>query len=384
VTAQVSLTVVLLAGTGLLLRSFLELTHVDPGFEPEGTIAFTIQMPDAAWTWEERGELFPMLRAAVRSVPGVVEAGATAVDPFSGTALANRVAAEDDMPDRAEGFTPIHWRVVTPGFFEAMGMEVVAGRTFEESDTWEDGMPVVIGASLARRVWGRTNVVGRRMVWGDPEGSHVTVVGVVEDLRDVELGEDPSPIMYRSHRSIPWAVMTMVARVDGDPEAVVPAIRARLNEVAPGLPLGEFRSLEDNLGRAVAEPRFNLQLLSSFALIGLLMAVVGVYGLTAFDVRRRLPEIGIRLSLGAEPAEIQRMILWQRMGTTLGGVAVGLAAALALSGALRALLYGITPRDPLTWVAVTAVIVLSALVATYVPARRATRVDPIEVLSSGE
>ena len=176
----------------------------------------------------------------------------------------------------------------------------------------------------------------------------------------------------------------MVARVEGDPAAAVPGIRARLAEVAPDLPLGEFRSLEDHLGWAVAEPRFNLQILSGYALVGLLMAVVGVYGLTAFDVRRRLPEIGIRLSLGAEPGAVQRMILRQRMAGTLVGVAVGLAVALAASGALRALLYGITPRDPVTWAGVTVVIVAASLVATYLPARRATRVDPTEVLNVGE
>lgn len=383
VAGQVALTVILLAGTGLLLRSFVELTRVDPGFEPASTLAFTLEMPDDSWDWEVRRELVPRLRDAVASVPGVVAAGATAVEPFSGMALANFVAPEDRLPDRAADFTPIQWRVVTPGFFEAMGMELRAGRAFRETDTWEDGTPVVIGASLARALWGDDSPIGRRLVWGDPEGSRMTVVGVVEDLRDVELGATPQPIVYRPHRQIPWAAMTMVLRVEEvDPASVVSGVRERMAQVAPELPVGEVSSLNETLRHAVAEPRFNLQLLSAFALVGLVMALVGVYGLTAFDVRRRFPEIGIRLSLGARPEAVRSMILRQRLTVTLGGVVAGLAAAWALSGVLTALLYEIEPSDPLTWLGVTAVVVATSWAATYLPARRATRVDPTEVLKA--
>ena len=383
VGGQVALTVVLLAGTGLLLRSFVELTSVDPGFEAESTIAFSANTPDASWDWDTRRELVPRLREAITSIPGVTAAGATAVEPFSGYALANFVAAESDMPDRAEDFTPIHWRVVTPGFFEAMGMELEAGRSFLSTDGWDDGTPVVIGRSLASALWGDTDPIGRLMVWNDPDGSRMTVVGVVEDLRDVALDEVPSPIVYRPHRQIPWGTMTMVLRVDGvSVDVVAPAIRARVAEAVPGLPIGEVVPLTAHLHRAVAEPRFNLQLLSVFAVIGLVMALVGVYGLTAFDVRRRFGEIGIRLSLGARPDSIQSMILQQRMIVTVSGLVVGLAAAWIAARGLGALLYGITPRDPVTWIGVVVVIAGTSLVATYVPTRKATRVDPRQVLNA--
>ncbi|NNL30977.1 MAG: ABC transporter permease [Gemmatimonadetes bacterium] len=383
VGGQVALTVVLLAGTGLLLRSFVELSRIDPGFEAESTVAFSMNMPDGSWDWEARAELVPQLREALASIPGVVAAGATAVEPFSGVALANFVAAEGDVPDRAADFTPIHWRVVTPGFFEAMGMELQAGRPFLSTDGWDDGTPVVIGESLARTLWSDADPIGRLLVWGDPDGSRMTVVGVVEDLRDVELDEVPSPIVYRPHRQIPWAAMTMVLRLDGvGIEAVAPAVRARIAESVPGLPIGEVVPLTAHLDRAVAEPRFNLQLLSVFAVIGLIMALVGVYGLTAFDVRRRFGEIGIRLSLGARPESIQSMILRQRMIVTMVGLVVGLAAAWIAARGLGALLYEISPRDPLTWVGVTVVVASTSLVATYLPARRATRVDPREVLNA--
>lgn len=382
VGAQVSMTVVLLVGTGLLLRSFVELSRVDPGFDPEGTLAVRISLPDPTYTWASRGEVFPSIRQAVEAVPGVSVAGASSVDPFSGMNLGNFVARADRMPDRAADFTPIAWRSVTPGFFEAMGMELRAGRTFIESDDWGEETPIVIGESLARMLWGNDDPVGQTVVWGDPAGSRLRVVGVVEDLRDVTLGETPSPIVYRPHRQIPWPTMHLVARVDGDPTAVAAAIRVRIQEVVPGVPVPEMRSLERNLRQAVAEPRFHLQIMSGFALVGLLLAVVGVYGLTAFDVRRRFREIGIRVSLGAEPSRIPAMILGQRMRATTLGIAVGLAAAAFVVRALESQLYGVTARDPLTWAAVVVIVVVASALATYLPARRATRVDAREALTS--
>lgn len=382
VAGQVAITVVLLVGSGLLLRSFVALTSVDPGFEPQGALAVRLTMPDGSWSWEERRELLPRVREAVASVPGVRAVGATAVDPFSGLALANFVAPEERMPDRASDFTPVGWRVVTPGFFEAMGMELRAGRPFRRGDGWDGAeTPVVVSERLARLSWGDENPIGRRLVWGDPEGSRMTVVGVVEELRDVALGEEGLPLVYRPHEQISWAVMTLVARVEGDPAGAEAGIRSRIREAVPDLPVPEIRSLEANLDAAVAEPRFNLALLSAFALLGLVMAVVGVYGITAFDVRRRFREIGIRVSLGARPDEIRLMILRQRLLLAGAGAAVGVALAWGMSRWIEGLLFQVSRGDPLTWAAVLAVVAAASAAAAWFPARLATRVDPREVLS---
>lgn len=383
VAAQVGLTVVLLVGSGLLFRSFAALTAVDPGFEPEGTLAVHLTMPDGAFTWEERRTVVPRIREAVLSAPGVVAAGATAVDPFSGNSLANFVAREDRLPDRQAGFTPIHWRVVTPGFFEAMGMELRAGRAFRDGDGWDDGdrTPVIVDEALARRMWPEGDPVGRTLVWNDPQGSRLLVVGVVENLRDVALDEAPAPIMYRPHEQIPWAVMTVVARVDGDPAAAADAIRARIREALPTLSVPEIRSLEANLARAVAEPRFNLALLGAFAVLGLVMAVTGVYGLTAFDVRRRFREIGIRVSLGARPEAIRFMIVRQRLALAGLGAVAGLALAWPATRWLDALLFEVGRTDPVTWIGVLVVVAASAGAAAWFPTAAATRVDPSEILS---
>jgi len=383
VGAQITLTVVLLAGSGLMLRSFIELTSVDPGFEPDRTLAFSVDMPDGSWSWEVRRELVPELRAGLASLPGVTAVGATAVEPFSGVALANFVAPEDRIPDRASDFHPIQWRVVTPGFFRAMGIRLLAGRAFREEDSWDDGTPVLIGEGLARRLWPNESAVGKRLVWGDLDGSRMTVIGVVEDLRDVALGVTPQPVVYRPHRQIPWAALTMVVRVrEAGKGPAAEALRVRVAEIIPGLPIGPVASLRHNLRRATAEPRFHLQLLASFALLGLLIAVVGVYGLTAFDVRRRLREIGIRISLGARPERVLSLIVRQRLSVVAGGVAAGLVGAWALSRAIAPLLYGISPADPLTWIGVTAVVGSTSLGATYLSARGATRVDPRDVLNA--
>ena len=381
VGAQVAITVVLLVGTGLLFRSFLALSSVDPGFEPEGTLAVRIAMPEGAYTWEGRAQIFPRIRAAVEGLPGVTAAGASAVDPFSGWNLASFVARADRMPDRAADFTPIGWRAVTPGFFEAMGMELRAGRAFLESDGRGEQAPVVIGESLARKLWADEDAVGQTLVWGDPGGSRLRVVGVAEDLRDVALADVPAPIVYRLYSEIPWPAMTLVARIGGPSSATADLIRARIREIVPGLPGPEMSSLEENVRRAVGEPRFHLQLLSSFAAVGFLLAVVGVYGLTEFDVRRRFREIGIRMSLGAEPGGVRAMILRQRLRVTLLGLASGLALAWVLVRWIESQLFGVTVRDPVTWLGVVLLVPAAAAAAAYLPARKATRVDPREVLA---
>ena len=381
VGAQVAAMVVLLAGAGLLLRSFAELAAVDPGFEPQGTLAVRLDMPDAAFTWEERGMLFPRIREAVTAVPGVIAVGATATDPFGGSNLANFVARADRMPDRAADFTPISWRVITPGFFEAMGMDILSGRGFTPSDSFDGLVPIVIGRSLARSIFGDVDAIDRVLVWNDPSGSRMRVVGVVEDLRDVHLDEDPYPIVYRAHSDIPWATMVIVARVQGDPGDLAQGIRARIQSAAPGLPVAEVRSLEDNLYRAMAEPRFNMQLMTSFAIIGLIMAVLGIYGLTAFEVRRRFREIGIRLSLGAEPDAIRTMIVRERLAQTAVAAGVGVVVAWALTRWIESQLYGVTAGDALTWGAVLAVVAATSTMAAYLPARKATHVHPRDVLN---
>jgi predicted permease len=384
VGVQVAMSVVLLLGTGLLFRSFVRLSQVDPGFDPNDRVTLTLAMPDAAYSWQERGPLVREILRLGREVPGVEALGATAVDPFSGYALANFIASATDMPDRAEDFTPIQWRVVTPGLFDALGLDVLAGRAFNDTDDGREGHPVIIDQRLANDLFGDpAEAVGRDLVWGDPEGSRIRVVGVVEALRDVELQADPFPMVYRSHRAIPWASMHLVARVaDGAGPGVAAGLREAVRTAAPRLAVPDVESLQANVDRALAEPRFNVLLLGAFAVVGLALAVVGLYGLTAFEVRRRFREIGIRMSLGADATTLVKGFVTQRLGLAAVGLAVGMALAFPAARWLEALLFETSVADPLTWVGVAVTVIATTAVASWIPARRASDVDPREVLSA--
>ena len=383
VAAQVGASLVLLLGTGLLFRSFVSLSRVDPGFEAQGAVAVRLRMPDGSFGWQERGPLVASIVDRVEEIPGVVRAGATSTDPFSGSSLANFVARADRVPDRASGFQPVYWRAVTPGFFEAMDMRVLTGRAFEDGDLGVGDSPVVIDERLAVRLWERpADAVGNTLVWGDPTGSRLTVVGVVEPLRDVTLAAEPEPTIYRLHQEIPWAVMTLVARVRPGVTGIQSALRAAIADAAPGLPVPEIQPLAANVERALAEPRFNVVLLGGFAGAGLVLTLVGLYGLTAFEVRQRFREIGIRLSLGARPQEIRSRIVRERLGLALVGLAGGVVASFVLARWLSELLYEVSATDPLTWVAALAVLIVTTGVAAWIPSRRATRVQPRDVLNT--
>ncbi len=382
VVAQIAASLVLLVGTGLLFRSFVALSSIDPGFDAEGTLAVSLSMPDGTWSWEERGPLVSAILHEIEGVPGVESAGATAVDPFSGTALANFVAREDEMPDQAADFTPIQWRTVTPGFFEAMEMTLLAGRGFVDADEQEELSPIVIDERLATELYGTpAAAMGQRLVWGDPEGSRMVVVGVSEVMRDVVLANESERMVYRLYAHIPWARMTVVARVRDGANAGQ-GIRDAIRRAAPGLPVADIQSLEANMSQALAEPRFNLMLLGAFAFAGLALAVVGLYGLTAFEVRQRFREMGIRMSLGARPEGIQRMILRERIVLTATGAGVGLVAALLLSRVMESLLFGVTRMDPTTWIGAVAILGVTTVIAAWIPARRATRVDVSSILNT--
>lgn len=384
VTAQVAASVVLLVGTGLLSRSFAKLSSVDPGFETVDRVTLDLAMPDAAYGWQERGPLVQDILRRSGEVPGVEVVGATSVDPFSGFALANFVARRDRMPERAADFTPIHWRVVTPGFFEAMGLEIRAGRGFDEGDRGDAGVPVVVGEGLAERFFGSAaEALDRELVWGDPDGSVLRIVGVAERLRDVRIEQESEFMVYRAHALLPWASMTLVARLrPGADAAVVSGLRDAVRAAAPGIAVPEARLLEATLDRALAEPRFNLLLMAAFAAVGLALAVIGLYGLTAFEVRRSFREIGIRMSLGAEAGSLVSDLVGRRMVLAGIGMALGVALAGYAARWLDTLLFEVSPGDPVTWIAVIATVGITTAVATWIPARWATAVDPRQVLSA--
>jgi predicted permease len=272
------------------------------------------------------------------------------------------------------------WRSVTPGFFNAMGIPLLQGRVLSETDrTGSDGA-VVISRSMARRLWPGESAIGKRLFWGGATGTPRTVVGVVGDIRDVQLDADPAPLMFLPYGQAPVAGMTLVIRTDGDPASVAGAVRRELRAEDRALPVPDVRALSESRSAAVAEPRFRMLLLGGFAAAALLLATVGIYGVMAFAVAQRTREIGVRMALGAHARRVFRLVLRQGMALAGIGVIAGLAGALAVTHLLESLLYGVSTTDPVIFMTVALLLGAVTLIGAYLPARRAARIDPIVTL----
>jgi len=378
VVSELALAMLVLVGAALLARSFLKLQAVDPGFDPEHAYAVRLQLP-ASTADEACVAFFETLEARLRALHGVVSVGSAFIEPFSGTHTSNRVAATDARPQAPGDFIAIDWRTVTPDFWKTMRIPLVRGRWLTARDGGPAGprrpVPVVISRSLARALWGDEDPIGRTLLWRGPEGPTREVVGVVGDVRDYAL-ESELPMLYYVHQAVPWSTMTVVVRIDEPAAAVLPAVGRAIRAAAPGLPVPAILPLAATLGRAVAAPRFLLQLFGVFAVLALVLGGMGVYAVTLVGVTERAREIGVRMALGARPAGILWLMLRQSLARLAVGLALGLAAAVALARSMSALLYEIQPVDPTSYAVVAAILAVVTVLATVVPGGRATRVDP--------
>jgi putative ABC transport system permease protein len=383
VVAQFALAIVVVLGAGLTVRSFARLQSVDLGFEPEGSLRFDVSLPDGNFSVPERIAFLDRMKERIASLPGVTAIGLTMSSPFSSMRASNHVAAADNMPDRQEDFLPVSWRAVDGGYFPAMGIELLAGRTFgpedrtpaaEPPDDWQPS--VVIDATLADRLWGRLDVVGEEVAWGAPDGPLMRVIGVAEPARDEWVDAPPRPRLYVPYSLFPWPEPSVVVRTGLDPASLVPTIRRTVAELDPSVPVTGVAAVPELLRDAIAWPRFTMQVVGAFGLIALLLAAMGIYGVTTFHVVRRERELGIRVALGADPSRLLRIVLGAGMRLAMVGVVIGVGAALMMTGVIDRILYDMPARDPLTFVLVPLGLTALALIATWIPARRATRVDP--------
>jgi putative ABC transport system permease protein len=389
VIAEIALALLLLAGAGLLGRSFLALSAVDPGYETENVLTFRISLPSASYP--ETAEVIDLVdRFAQRltTLPGARAAGAVTNLPLTGSLgdlnfyPEGRIIAEGGVSPRAD------WQVVTPGYFDAVGMRVLRGRAIGPEDHADAPGVVVISRSLAARFWPGEDPIGQRFTLGGGAGPGVvSVVGIAEDVRHAALSNEPRPEMYLPHaqfrfwntgevvRSLTFAVGTA-----GAPASLAAGARSALSALDPSLPMSALQTMEQVRAASVARPRFLAALLAVFAAVALVLAAVGVYGVMAYAVSRRTQEVGIRVALGARPADVLRLVVAQGMVLALAGIAIGLAGALALSRVLASLLFRTAPTDPLTLAAVSVGLAAVALMACWIPARRATTVDPLVAL----
>lgn len=389
VVFQLALAVILLVGAGLLTNSFLRLLDADRGFDAESILVVEISLPE---------DRYPLMSALVSSfyretlsrieaIPGVEATGASMVSPLSINRPSGFVAPKETASQLSD-FFPIQWRSVTPGFFEAIGSRLLTGRFFDEHELKSDASPflsevenphfnAVIGESLAKHFWPADGAIGRQLVWDSPNGPVVTVVGVVADFRDGPITSEHRPTVFLPHSTAPASTMTILVNVKGDPEIVAPAVRRAIWAGDERVSVPNMQSFDDALQVAtLSGPRLNATLVGLFASAALGLAALGIYGLTAFSVVRRRREFGVRMALGAAPVKIVGLALGRGTRLIGFGSVLGFVGAVGLSQFLAAMLYEIEPTDPITYLIVILTLITVAMAANYIPARRATRVDP--------
>lgn len=384
VVVQVALALVLLIGAGLLVRTFDRLNSVDLGFEPEGVLTVNLNLPGARYPdGPARIEFYAELERRLAALPGVQQVGLNSSMPLSG-GYGDATFFVEAAPIPEPGRVPAAWiQRVTPGYFDTMGVEIVAGRGFTTSDGPDDERVIVINETMARE-WLDGDPVGRRVTFGnptDPDTVWRRIVGVAQDSKHFGVGQGPRYVTYFPYDQVPSGFMSAALRSQGDPESLVPSVRDVVADLDPELATAGFATLTDVVDDSLGPERFVTLLMSAFAGVALVLAVVGLYGVVSYGVGLRMHEMGVRVALGAGGREIGRLVVGGSALLIGLGLVAGLGGALAVTRLMGDLLYGISPTDPATYAGVVAVLAAVGLVASVLPARRAARVDPVSVLN---
>jgi predicted permease len=379
VVSQFALSLVLLIGAALLLQSFQNLLAVNPGFRPENVLMGHVSLPENRYTTKAQVSLFhEQLLDGVRGLPGVQAAELTRVAPFSGNGVGGPFTVEGHEPGPGEVAKDAWLRSVTPGYFTAMGMPIKTGRSFQSSDT-DTSLPVaIVDEKLVRMYWPQGDSIGKRIRIGGE--NWMTIVGVVPSVKNRKLDEDTKPYVYYPASQWVSRNMSLVVRSLNDPSALNPAIRQQLASLDPELPFFDVRTIDQSIARTLMTKRLTNLLLAGFATTALLLALIGIYGVMSLNVGSRTSEFGIRMALGAQAGDVLKLVIRQGMKLVLTGVLLGLGGALALTRLLKTLLFGVSATDPLTFVVIALLLVGVALLACWIPARRATKVDPMVAL----
>jgi putative ABC transport system permease protein len=396
VTAQIAITLVLVVGAGLLGRSLIKVLEVNPGFRVDSIVAMDVLLPGAGDAQAKSGEalFYSRLIDRVRQIPGVRNVGAASVLPLVDGGLPDGrflLMTQDEVPKTAAGldamsrqqerFGTADFCVATDGYFKVLGIPLIRGRTFDERDNANAPPVALISESLARSRWPGQDPIGHTIEFGNMDGDLrlLTIVGIVGDTHEYGLDAPPRPTVYVNLFQRPRQAITLTMLSDADTRSVTTAARGILHELNPELPV-RFQTFSQVYSASLGSRKFNVILIGFFAVAALLLATAGVFGVVAYSVSRRTREFGVRVALGASSGYVLRMILGQGLRTIFIGVVIGIAGSLALTRAVESLLFGVTATDPLTLGAVTLLLVAAALLACYIPARRATKVDPMVAL----
>jgi len=386
VVSEVALAVVLLAGAGLLIRSFQLLRRVDTGFNTGNALTMKMVLPMPKYAKPEaRRAFYDEVLQRVEQLPGIESAGVITFLPlsFNGMNFSFSVEGQTQPSDMKLPFAL--YRVVSPDYFGAMGIPLLRGRFFEANDNAGSQPVVLISQRLAEQYWPSQDPTGKRLKIGpiDSPNAWLTVVGVVSDVRQTGLYGDPRMDLYVPYAQERRGFVTprdLVLRTKGDPASVAAAVRQAVWAVDKDQPISNVQTMDEVFSAAVSRERFQMLLLALFAALALVLACVGLYGVISYAVAQRTHEIGVRMALGAQPLDVLRLVLRQGMVLTIAGLLVGIAVGLVATRVLSDMLFGVTPRDPLTFVGVPLLLLLVAFFACYIPARRATRIDPLAAL----
>jgi putative ABC transport system permease protein len=376
VVSEVAMAFVLLIGAGLLIRSFARLTEVDPGLDPRRVLTMDIMLPPAKYNFSQAAAFFQQTLERVWALPGVEAAAAVSPLPLSGLHASSGFSIEGKPTP-----TPLRLsagvRIISPDFFKTFRVPLVNGRLLAESDGADAPPVVVVNESLARIYFANEDPLGKSIIYN---GVARVIVGIVGDVKHSALDEEAKPEIYFPMAQSTRRNMSLAVRVSGDPMQIVAAVRRQVWDVDKDIPIYSIETMERLMAKSVAPRRFNLLLLGVFALVGLALACVGLYGVMAYSVAQRTQEIGIRIALGSQARDVLRLVIGQGMKLALVGVGIGLAASFGLMRLMSKLLFGIRPTDPLTFAAIVVLLLLVALLACWLPARRAMKVDPMVAL----
>jgi putative ABC transport system permease protein len=381
VVVQVSVALALLVGAGLLVRSFQRLLDVDPGFQPRNLVTISTLIYEAAGTPQQRTALWRQFHDRLMGVPGVTGVAAVSRLPLMGSNLGSWLYREGNIAPGRPGLD-VEYRVATPGYFGVMGIPLRAGRLFDDHDDANAASFVLVNEAAARRVWPAEDAVGKRIKLGpNPANSPwLTVLGVVGNVRHMSLDTEPLPEVYRPYAASPLVAPILVIRTSTDPEPLRGALSATVRSVNPGVSAYNVFTMQELVDRSTAQRRFVMLLVGAFAVVALLLAAIGIYGTVSQAVTRRTAEIGLRMALGASPAAALSLVFRDGLRLTMVGIAAGALAAMALTQFMAKMLFEVRPLDPVAFGAAALALGAFALLACYIPARRATRVDPLTAM----
>jgi putative ABC transport system permease protein len=385
VVSQIALSLMLLIAAGLLVKSFGRLQQVDPGVRTSNLLTFELTIPAAAHVESEpRGSFIAEFHRRVDSIPGVIASGAVGALPMGGGGFyLGRTFIREGEPEPPNGTEySSMWNVITPGFLKATGLQLISGRDFTHHDTQDSPPVVIISQTLAKQMFPNQDPIGKVIrSWRD-ENQPRLVVGTVADVKLNSLQENSQGTAFVPHHQDPWGTLAYVVHTNGDPTQYVAPVRATLMGMNRNIALANASSMARHHETALAEPKFNMFLIASFSALALVLATIGLFGVIAYAVSQRTREIGIRMALGAQKRQVLAMVMNRGMRITLLGTALGLAGSLLLSRTLATVLYDVRSRDISTYAVLSVLLAMTAMLATLVPALRATRVEPLTALRS--